>query len=74
MNSIRFQIPANHIAAYANFLLFETILGSSDFDCLGIPQYNKLLSAVQCKGNDYVDINYFIGPTFQRKVCRHNGI
>ena len=28
----------------------------------------------QCKKLDYVDINYFIGPKFQRKRCRYNGI
>ena len=33
-----------------------------------------LLTDSQCNGLDYVDINYFIGPKFQRKRCRHNGI
>ena len=36
---------------------------------------NKLLvTDYQCNGYDYVDINYFIGPKFQRKRCRHNDI
>ena len=30
----------------------------------------QLLTGSQCKRYDYVDINYFIGLTFQRKRCR----
>ena len=39
-----------------------------------IKSYEQLLTDSQCNGQDYVDINYFVGPKFQRKRCRHNGI
>ena len=35
---------------------------------------DQRLTGSQCKRYDYVDINYFIGPKFQRKRCRHTGI
>ena len=34
--------------------------------------WSQLLTENQCIRWDYVDIDYFIGPKFQRKRCRHN--
>ena len=39
-----------------------------------IKSNEQLLTDSQCNEWDYIDINYFIGPKFQRKRCRHNGI
>ena len=66
-NAFRFIPTWNNLKSYKLAPISTQIFSA-------IKSNEQLLTDSQYNGKDYVDINYFIGPKFQRKRCRHNGI